>query len=325
MDKPVALRSVPADLATAPPAEPMPAIYVIVATKGRAEATATLCAFLARQTAPIAAIHIVGSNAGDVAGLAELRLGLNLTVIVAGAAGASYQRNRAIAALFDGEAAPADDDLVVFFDDDYRPADNWLENAAQFMAAAPDIVGMTGTVLADGVKTAGLSEADAVEYLAGHRPPQEHWASWTAPREVTALYGCNMAVRARALRAERFDENLPLYSWQEDLDLSGRIVRLGRVVYTPVCRGVHLGSKSGRTSGVRLGYSQIANPVYLARKGSCPTPRALRFVGRALIGNAARSTRTNELFDFRGRFRGNLIALADLIRGRIDPRRILEL
>ncbi|QYE35054.1 glycosyltransferase [Polymorphobacter sp. PAMC 29334] len=302
-----------------------PSIFIVVATKGRPGPTATLCQFLARQTVPIAAVHIVGSEAADVAGLAGCVPGLALDIVVAGAAGCSLQRNVALTSLFDRADAPADDDLIVFFDDDFRPADDWLERALGVMARSPDVVGLSGTVLGDGVCSDALSEQDAVDLIAGRLPPEAHWASGTSERPMAALYGCNMAVRARALRTERFDENLPLYSWQEDMDLAGRIVAQGRIIYTPDCRGVHLGSKSGRTSGVRFGYSQVANPIYLWRKGSVGPLRALRFAGRALLGNSVRSLREHRLFDYRGRFSGNLIALADLVRGRMDPRRILDL
>jgi GT2 family glycosyltransferase len=63
-----------------------------------------------------------------------------------------------------------------------------------------------------------------------------------------------------------FDERLPLYGWQEDVDLSRRLAAFGTVVKVPAARGVHLSVKLGRNSGVRLGYSQIANPLYLSFK-----------------------------------------------------------
>ncbi|MGI4877536.1 MAG: glycosyltransferase family 2 protein [Janthinobacterium lividum] len=302
-----------------------PVIFVVVATKGRAGPTATLCRFLARQTVPIAAVHVVGSEAADVAGLDGCVPGLALDIVVAGAAGCSLQRNVALASLFDRADAPSDNDLIVFFDDDFRPADDWLEQAARVMQRSPDVIGLSGNVLGDGVCGDALTEEDATDLIAGRRPPEAHWASGLDERAIVALYGCNMAIRARVLRAERFDENLPLYSWQEDMDLAGRIVAQGRIIYTPACRGVHLGSKSGRTSGVRFGYSQVANPIYLWRKGTVRPLRALRFAGRALLGNSVRSLREHRLFDYRGRFTGNLIALVDLVRGRMDPRRILDL
>ena len=39
-----------------------------------------------------------------------------------------------------------------------------------------------------------------------------------------------------------------------------------------VLRGVHLGNKRGRVSGLRFGYSQIANPIYLLQKGTPDKP-----------------------------------------------------
>jgi hypothetical protein len=88
---------------------------------------------------------------------------------------------------------------------------------------------------------------------------------------------------------------------------------------------VHLGAKLGRQKGLRLGYSQIANPVYLARKGTYPWDRALRSMARHLAMNLARSPFPEPWADRWGRFRGNVLALWDLARGRAHPSRILEL
>ena len=68
----------------------------------------------------------------------------------------------------------------------------------------------------------------------------------------------------------RFDENLPLYGWAEDVDFCRQLATYGRIVENARTTGVHLGSNSGRTSGVCFGYSQIANPLYLWRKGTLP-------------------------------------------------------
>jgi hypothetical protein len=50
--------------------------------------------------------------------------------------------------------------------------------------------------------------------------------------------------------------------------LSDAVLFLANQQVAPDClRGVHLGTKrSERSPGKRLGYSQIANPVYIARK-----------------------------------------------------------
>jgi hypothetical protein len=95
-------------------------------------------------------------------------------------------------------------------------------------------------------------------------------------------------------------------------------------VQVATARGVHLGAKSGRTSGKRLGYSQVMNPVYLARKGTYPWKRALRSISRHLAINLVRSVRPEAWVDRRGRLLGNGLALIDLCRGRIVPERILR-
>ena len=66
-------------------------------------------------------------------------------------------------------------------------------------------------------------------------------------------------------------------------------------------------------------------PVYLARKGTYPWSHALPSLLRHTLKNAARSPWPEPWADRFGRFRGNLLALADWARGRLSPGRILEL
>jgi hypothetical protein len=76
---------------------------------------------------------------------------------------------------------------------------------------------------------------------------------------------------------------------------------------------------------VLLGYSQIANPLYLVRKGTVPPRFAFNLALRNLVANAVKSPRPEPNVDRFGRLRGNLIALVDIARGRSHPRRALEL
>jgi hypothetical protein len=122
-----------------------------------------------------------------------------------------------------------------------------------------------------------------------------------------------------------FDENLPLYGWQEDIDFSLRVMPYGRIVKSESLCGVHLGIKLGRTSGVRFGYSQIANPVYLIRKGSMSWRHANKLMWRNIAANIARSFFPEPWVDRKGRLKGNLLALIDIARGRDSPGRILQL
>ena len=124
---------------------------------------------------------------------------------------------------------------------------------------------------------------------------------------------------------ELFDEILPLYGWQEDIDFSVRIRSYGRIVKSSGLRGVHLGIKAGRTSGVRFGYSQMINPIYLVRKGSMSWQHAAKLMSRNIAANLARSLFPEPWVDRRGRLRGNALALLDISKGLIAPGRILEM
>jgi hypothetical protein len=69
----------------------------------------------------------------------------------------------------------------------------------------------------------------------------------------------------------------------------------------------------------------VANSVYLARKGTYPWSHALPSLLRHTLKNAALSPWPEPWADRFGRFRGNLIALADWARGRLAPGRIMDL
>lgn len=301
--------------------------FVIVATKGRARTVRALLDSLADQSAPPRRIIVIGTCEDDVEGLDNhpLTQAGTVRIHVSAQPGSSHQRNVGIDDIFVNEVL--DDEIqtmIAFFDDDFRPADDWL---AQCAIAFEDqtCVGVTGMVLADGVNGAAISEADAVRYIAGELPRRRHWAGAPQILDVTSLYGCNMAFRASALRDSRFDEALPLYGWLEDRDLSGMVRKIGRTIYSPLPRGVHLGVKSARTSGVRFGYSQVANPIYLWRKGTVEAPVMRRFFFTALAANIVRSVLRDSRADYYGRLKGNIRAISDLLRGRCAPQRVVEL
>jgi hypothetical protein len=236
--------------------------------------------------------------------------------IVTGPKGATLQRNRIIHRL-------RNDDVLLLLDDDFLMAPDFVGNALAVFRDNPDVVIATGTVLADGILGAGMDHATGAERLAElSRAP-----ACTGLSPIYAGYGCNMAFRARtALDHDiRFDEALPLYSWLEDVDFSRRLARHGRVVKAGTMRGVHLGTKTGRTPGVFLGYSQIANPAYLMRKGTMNRRHAWEMILRNMASNTLRSPRPPAWCDYRGRLRGNLIAVWDVLRGRDAPDRIMQL
>ncbi|WP_211875330.1 glycosyltransferase family 2 protein [Plastoroseomonas arctica] len=270
---------------------------------------------MAGQTRPADAVIICPAHPDDFDERAAASIGLPITAIRS-RPGSCAQRN----AILDRSS---EFNLVVFFDDDFLPANTFLAECERLFAEAPDIVVATGRVLVDGIHGPGLSVAEGRAIL----ERDDGSDAEAPPTAIYNAYGCNMAFRMAAIdaNATRFDEAMPLYAWQEDVDFCRRLAPLGRIVRSPALRGVHLGSKRGRSSGIRFGYSQIANPLYLVRKGSVHRSWALRLMLRNLAANMAGSLRPPALVDRRGRLRGNLIAFRDLLRRRMAPDRILEL
>jgi GT2 family glycosyltransferase len=200
-------------------------IAVGIATTGRPAILAATLAHLAAQTRPPDRLLVCPASPADIAGVppgpAE--------VVPAPAAGLTAQRNRIL-------DAAAECDLVVFFDDDFLPAPAWLARAEALFLREPAVAAATGAVIADGAQGPGLTPEQAHALLAA-----DHGGAGL--RDVTNAYGCNMALRLATLRAHalRFDERLPLYGWFEDVDLTYRLRRHGRVVRDDSMRGVHLG------------------------------------------------------------------------------------
>ena len=287
-------------------------IAVGIATRGRALVLRETLARLKTQSEPPYRIVVCGSDASDVAGL-EDQPGLQVCLAPPGLC---RQRNEILGRI-------RDCDLILFLDDDFLVSSSYLEAIGAVFEADPAIMVATGHVVADGAVGPGLSlqqglaalSDDPPMALAGRIEP-----AWNG-------YGCNMALRLAPMWRHdlRFDERLPLYGWFEDVDLTRRLGAFGRIVKAPEARGVHLGVKVGRTSGTRLGYSQVANPIYLARKGVYPWARVVRDLSRHILVNSVKSLRPEPFIDRRGRLHGNAMALADLVRRRLRPERVLDL
>ena len=207
--------------------------------------------------------------------------------------------------------------------DDFFPAVTYLANAESILKRHPRVVLATGKLLEDGIRGPGLSPANARQKLSRDPAPSPQ----AALLPYYGAYGCNMVVRLAPVRAHgiAFDEALPLYAWQEDIDFSRQLAPFGEIVQTEALTGVHLGAKGGRTSGVRFGYSQIANPVYLMRKGTMSVLFGARTMSKNLLANLAHLPWPEPHVDRLGRCKGNLIAFADMVRGRLHPTRILEI
>jgi GT2 family glycosyltransferase len=213
-------------------------------------------------------------------------------------------------------------DVLIFLDDDFLVHPDYVA-ATEAAFASDDAIAMTtGEVIADGVCGPGLDVTAARGALRA-----ASMASSTAPPDVYSAYGCNMSVRLDLARKHQlmFDEQLPLYGWLEDVDFSRRVAAYGRIVKVSAARGVHLGVKAARQRGVQLGYSQVANPVYLMRKGTYAARHATTLMVRNILANFGRALWPEAHVDRTGRAVGNLRAVIDLIDGRLHPQRILSL
>lgn len=291
-------------------------IAVGIPTVGRASVLRETLIELTRQNRRADSVIVCGAKPADVEGAAEACPG---TIVLLCEPGLPRQRNAVL------EAAVGAD-IVIFFDDDFLPEPNYLAAVEHHMRHDPQIVVATGMVLADGIGGPGFAPDDGRSILARYAAPAGARSSDIRP--VFSGYGCNMAVRLAPMRSHgiRFDERLPLYGWQEDVDLSRRLAEFGHVVQIDTACGVHLGVKSGRGSGLRLGYSQVANPLYISgKRRGYPLRRAITHIARNLAMNIARATWPEPYVDRRGRLRGNLLALFDLTVGRMAPERILDL
>jgi GT2 family glycosyltransferase len=288
-------------------------VAVGIATAGRPNVVANTVRALDGQTRKPDAIVVCSPSEADVAGLADAGPDVRL---IQGPRGLTHQRNQILRHLEGFDA-------VVFFDDDFIPCARYIEVVETVFSCCPDVAMTTGRMVADGIGGPGFDMPTAVELLDQDRDARSDWRDF---KDVYNGYGCNMAVRLAPVRehALMFDEALPLYAWLEDIDFSRRLARYGRIVKTEAASGVHLGTKSGRQSGIRLGYSQIANPFYLVRKGSCSWRKALHLMSRNCLANLIGMVRPEPYIDRTGRAVGNARAFADLLTGRLTPARILN-
>jgi succinoglycan biosynthesis transport protein ExoP len=290
-------------------------IAVGIATAGRRTIVGYTLDLIARQTRLPDVLIVCPAIPEDLDAAALQRLPFE-TAVRTGKRGLTAQRNQILSAA--GSA-----DVIVFFDDDFFPQINYLAEIEKLFLDHADVVAITGRPIVDGANGPGVEAGAALQLISADGPrPDDHVFVPTY-----GTYGCNMAFRMQPIvqRGLMFDENLPLYGWQEDIDFSRQLADCGRIIDAKVLRGVHLGTKGGRTSGVRVGYSQIANPVYLIRKGTMSFAFAAPLIWRNVLANLVKTFRPEPWIDRKGRLKGNCLALRDLVTGRISPQRILEL
>jgi GT2 family glycosyltransferase len=248
-------------------------------------------------------------------------LALQGVLFVPSAVGSTTQRNTGL------DAMDAGADLVAFLDDDMELCQSYLSEMVRIFDTHPELVVACGTLLHDGGRNSLITreEAKSLCFEVDKRPLESASPSYIP---LDWAYGCNMVVRLASVAEMRFDERLPLYGWLEDSDYGFRCT-IGRhgPVTALAAKAVHLGWRGGRTSGVRFGFSQIINPLYLWRKARVFPLRhiILQYWIRCFVGNALGILTRDTKWDRRGGLKGNLLGIKHLLTGSCDPSRILRM
>jgi glycosyltransferase involved in cell wall biosynthesis len=201
-------------------------LAVVVASLGRPDVLAELIEDLRAQSQP--PDHIILSVTGED-DLPPSSARDKDIILLVGPKGSCAQRNLGL------EHVPDDCDIILFCDDDYVPSRFMAERLRAFFAANPDVAGVSGRLLADGIHGPGISRSHAKTIVTAY--DTEPAQILVPRRDHYGLYGCNMAFRREAIGAIRFDEQLPLYGWQEDIDFSGRGRQGGPPRWHPCLRG----------------------------------------------------------------------------------------
>jgi succinoglycan biosynthesis transport protein ExoP len=210
---------------------------------------------------------------------------------------------------------------TLFLDDDVELAPNFIQSMESLLGREKKAIAATGVLVVDGAPgDKGLDRTLARSFAYSYTRKEPNYDH---------KEGQNLYVRTKVFRKVLFDENLPLYGWLEDLDFATNCLRYGRIIMNTETCFAHLATPSGRTSGLRFGYSQIVNPFYLWRKNGRPglTQVILRHWLLYIAYNCRRAVikMPSDRNDRTGRFRGNMIALSHVLTGKIDPSHITQL
>jgi GT2 family glycosyltransferase len=292
-------------------------VYVAIATAGRKEILNETLQLLSEQVTPPDIVLVAPSGNEDYDKNIILSISLDIR-IVESEKGSCKQRNAILDTLTHLPTG-----IVLFLDDDFFPEKNYIKELKKIFLENSDVVLATGHVLADGATGPGYSSVEALKLLEINNLDLANLKT----QIVYNGYGCNMAVRLDTVNRFniRFDEELPLYGWLEDVDFSRQLAPYGILIKSYRISGVHLGSKRGRSSGKRFGYSQVANPIYLNRKNTMSTKRALTQMLRNILANTSKILAPEPWVDRRGRVIGNFLAIKDLLLGRCNPGNIKHL
>jgi glycosyltransferase involved in cell wall biosynthesis len=293
----------------------------VVPTKDRPDDLRKLLASLARQTVRPAQVVIVDGSDPPVDAVCAEFPDLPLTYVRVFPPSLARQRNAGMAALGDGV------EIAGYLDDDLELAEDATERMAAFWAAAgPGVGGAAFTIVNQPLAHPLLSLFSRAFLMSGPgqgRVLSSGFATPITPRAETLrtdwLYGGATLWRRGVVARHAYDEWYIGHGFLEDLDYSHRVSRTDELYVVADARCWHWPRPVAGRRNVALGRQQVVNRVYFVRK-------AARFSGPALawaltgqlLRNLAEPLKDR---DAAGLYRawGNLLGLADVLRGRLGP------
>lgn len=295
-------------------------VGVVIATTGRRSVVAaTIESILSRESLP-ESIVIAGAQQSDMPTLDSLKSKVNIISSLSPKKGLTIQRNYGVTQL------PENVDYISFLDDDVELHDRYFLEVKNVLEHSPNLVAFSGMVIANG----DIESEQARKLLGKHVIPEGMPLYGCFRNKWPGLYGCSMNIRKEAITKEKFDENLPLYSLGEDIEIGFRLRKYGDIGGSARCPLVHLATKTGRIAEVGVGYAQIINYLYFTNKGigyprlSCYFERIIRVPFANLLFSLFPQFDKHSLVDRKGRLCGNLLAFKDLLKGNAHPSRLTD-
>lgn len=155
-------------------------IDIAIATAGRREVLSETISVLAQQSRIADELLICPAKDEDL-DLTCLNDYPGKFRVCRGPVGLTSQRNTLIAS--------SKSDVLVFFDDDFLPSGDYVQEIEALFVAHPEIVAATGKVLADGITGPGLDYMEGMKILESAGRNMES----SLPASAYNGYGCNMA------------------------------------------------------------------------------------------------------------------------------------
>lgn len=253
-------------------------VSIIISTKNRPSDLITCMGSLNNQTYPLKELIIIdsGSPKLDIDKYKYDKLNIRYFSYVSSLTAA---RNMGI--------SQSKGDIILFLDDDTILEKDYVCNIVQiFENYGSDVGCVCGDIVSDAIRSRAFSNSikfPLVRKVRNFIFDIFFLTSWGNGRfqpsgfpthpigkndimNIECIQGANMAFRKEVLDKFKFDENLQGYCYMEDCDISYRVSREYRIIYTPYARLVHNVSPASRYSDYTKMKMAIQNHYYIFNK-----------------------------------------------------------